>query len=70
MAYGFLAVANARHVYVKKRTTSSKLEYCKPWIIQRPVRGIYSRLFSELTNMDEPVIGCQEQISREKYAVN
>jgi len=70
VAYGFLTVANARHVYVQKRHRATwNTVTCKPWIIQRPVRETYSTvtLFSELTNMDEPVIGCQEKYADKNY---
>ena len=48
--YGVLSMACAIHMYRKRQHRSA---WVKPWIVQRPVSGAYSKLFSDLQNSDE-----------------
>jgi hypothetical protein len=47
--YGFLAMAGAVQIHQKRRRSI----WCKPWIVERPVSGAYSKLFNDLRNTDE-----------------
>ena len=48
---GFMVIAGA--AYARNKTLKKRSVWVKPWILQRPVHGAYSNLFSDLLSSDE-----------------
>jgi hypothetical protein len=74
--YGFMTLVGALHVLRRKKC---KRVWVKPWILERPIKGAYSSLFSDLLNTDEisfrnfvrmDFVAFEELLSRVEFGIS